>query len=450
MRWQSRWLFAWLVVWRLVGGHGLSTAAEKPNLVVLLCDDLGYGDLECYGHPRIKTPHLNELAKQGLRFTNCYAAAPVCSPSRAGLLTGRHPYRQGIRDWIPENSGIYLAASEPTIPKLLKSAGYATAHVGKWHLNGTLNGSEPTPREHGFDHWFSTQNNAAPSHHNPKNFVRNGQPVGALSGYSSEIIISEALTWLKAVPTEQPFCLFVWFHAPHEPVATPSEFVKPYGAVEDTKAIYEGSVAQVDHEVGRFLKALDERGASQNTLVFFTSDNGPETHNRYRGAQHSHGTPGPLRGMKLHLYEGGCRVPGILRWPARLKAGQVSDEPIGSVDLLPTICELAGVTRPENVEFDGASLVPVLDGQPMARMVPLYWQYDRAIGGPNRYSLRDGAWKILSNAKRDRFELYDLAQDPSEKVDLANREPERLAELRKALESRRAAIDLTPPTSPRK
>ena len=171
---------------------------QKPNIVVVLCDDLGYGDLECYGHPHIKTPHLNTLAKEGVRFTNCYSAAPVCSPSRVGLLTGRSPNRAGVYDFIPGGRKIYMRSSEVTIAQLLKKQGYATCMSGKWHCNGKFNSDQqPQPDTAGFDHWFGTQNNASPSHENPKNFVRNGEAVGELEGFSCQLVVDEAVKWLK-------------------------------------------------------------------------------------------------------------------------------------------------------------------------------------------------------------------------------------------------------------
>src|SRR5438105_1231722 len=209
----------------------LSTAyaadQQRPNFVLILCDDLGYGDLGCFASPIIKTPHLDKLAADGVKLTHCYSSSPVCSPSRAGFLTGRNPNRLGIRDWIPLNSGIFLSKDEITVARLLKGNGYRTGHVGKWHLNSKFNGTEPTPGDHGFDHWFSTQNNAAPSHQDPVNFVSDGAPVGPRRGNSSTLIADEAIRWMRS-REKKPFALFVWFHAPHEPVDTPPEYTGLY------------------------------------------------------------------------------------------------------------------------------------------------------------------------------------------------------------------------------
>jgi arylsulfatase A len=410
-------------------------AEPRPNFVVILCDDLGYGDLGCFGHPTIKSPNLDKLAAEGLRLTDCYASAPVCSPSRAGMLTGRTPHRLGIYDWIPAGSPMHLQSKEITVASILKQAGYATWHVGKWHCNGKFNSpDQPQPGDHGFVHWMSTQNNAGPSHRNPVNFVRNGKPVGPITGYSSALIVDEAISLLSARKADQPFGLFVWFHSPHEPVATAEEFVKPYAAVAKTadEAEYFGNVTQTDHEIGRLLRKLDEIGARDNTLVFFTSDNGPETLNRYKTANRSYGTPGPLRGMKLHLYEGGIRVPGIVRFPGRVKAGTVSAEPVINLDVLPTLCAPAGRPVPADRAIDGADISPIFAGRPITRKTPLYWRYDKALGWPKE-AMRDGDWKLLTDAAAGRFELYNLRADVAEKNDLSAKEPERVKAMAAAL-----------------
>ena len=444
-------LWAILTASSLVGGVAFAAETPRTNFVIVLCDDLGYGDIGCFGHPHIKTPNLDKLAGEGLRLTDCYAAAPVCSPSRSGLLTGRIPNRMGIYDWIPPQSPMHLMQKEVTVARLLKDAGYQTCHVGKWHCNGRFNSpDQPQPGDHGFDHWFSTQNNAGPSHKNPNNFVRNGQPVGLIEGYSSQIIVDEALSWLKRRDSSKPFLLMVWLHSPHEPIATASSFAESYKSVAETpeQADYFGNVTQLDHEVGRLMKRLDDDGLRDSTLVYFSSDNGPETLNRYKGSQRSHGRPGPLRGMKLHMYEGGIRVPGILHWPGHAKAGQTVSEPVASYDLLPTLCAIAGAKPPTDRALDGANLLPLMDGKPVSRSKPLYWQYDRAIGGENRVAMRDGDWKLLANADLSKFELYNLRSDLAEKSDLAASEPAKLADLTAKLRQLHASVKSESPTWP--
>jgi arylsulfatase A len=404
---------------------------RRPNFVIMLADDLGYADVGCYGSA-IRTPAIDALAREGVRLTDCYASAPVCSPSRAGMLTGRTPTRLGIHDWIPAGSPVHLRKEEVTIPKLLKQAGYATCHVGKWHCNGKFNSAEqPQPGEHGFDHWFSTQNNAGPSHENPRNFVRNGVRVGPMEGYSSELIVGEAIDWLeKRKGREEPFCLFVWFHSPHEPVRTDPKFSEKYAAVEpQEKREYFGNVEQMDHEAGRLMAYLDREGLRDETFVMFTSDNGPETLKRYPTGTRSYGSPGPLRGMKLHLYEGGIRVPGVIRYPRLVKGGSVSGEPVNNTDLLPTVCALAGVGVPGDRVLDGESIAPLLEGKGVERERPLFWMYEKALGGA-QVAMRVGDWKILGRLTKggepQGFELYNLREDVSEKRDLAGKEAERV------------------------
>ena len=226
------------------------------------------------------------------------------------------------------------APEEVTIAQILQKAGYRTCHAGKWHLNSEIDGSERTPGEAGFDHWLYTQNNAAPSHLDPTNFVRNGKRVGKLEGPSSHLVVAEAIQFLKDHEAE-PFFLNLWFHETHEPVAAADEFLKLYPKEENLdRRHYLGDVSQMDAAVGKLMKYLDDNGLRDNTFVFFTSDNGPETLKRYANGTRSYGSPGPLRGMKLHVTEGGYRVPGIIRWPGHVKAGEVWSEPICSVDLL--------------------------------------------------------------------------------------------------------------------
>lgn len=427
----------------------LAGTPSRSNVVVMLCDDLGYGDLSCYGHPVIRTPNLDRLAGEGLRLTACYAAAPVCSPSRAGMLTGRTPYRSGIYDWIALGSPMHVQRSEVTVATLLKRAGYDTSFVGKWHCNGKFNEpDQPQPSDHGFDHWMATQNNAAPSHADPINFVRNGEPVGPLKGYSSELIVDEAIDWLETRKGGQPFCQFIWFHAPHEPIATAEEFVEQYADVRPRlRAEHYGNVTQIDHAVGRYVAALEKLGVADDTFILFTSDNGPETLNRYPGADRSYGSPGAFRGMKLHLYEGGIRVPGIIRWPGRIKAGQVSDEPVSGVDVLPTLCEIATADVPDDRAMDGASILPLFAGSSIKRSKPLYWQYDRAFSLP-KVAIRDGDWKLLADDGLGRFELYNLKDDPAETQNRAADEPERLKRMAMVMNDIYNEVDVESPDWP--
>lgn len=437
----------------------LDPPAPRPNLLVILCDDLGYGDLSCFGHPHIRTPNLDRLANEGIRLTNCYAAAPVCSPSRVGLLTGRNPNRAGIYDWIPQGHAMHLSSDERTIATMLRDSGYQTGLFGKWHCNGRFNQpTQPQPNDHGFDHWYATQNNAAPSHENPKNFVRNGQPVGPQEGFSCRLVAHETSQWIRnRDDRSRPFFGFVCFHEPHEPVASPAPLVESYeGVVSDSdQAHYYANVENMDAAVGDLLETLTEEGLLENTLIFFTSDNGPETLNRYKSARRSHGSPGSLRGMKLWVYEGGIRVPGIVYWPKGIKPGQTIDEPVCSIDLMPTFSTLAGNSTDSPKSLDGADLTELLKkGTPIQRHTPLFWFYYRAFPKP-KAALREGDWIVLGHwdgpdlppggsvqkgdvdlIKKHQlvdFELYNLKDDPAQSNNLATNDPERLDSLAKKL-----------------
>jgi arylsulfatase A len=295
-----------------------------------------------------------------------------------------------------------------------------------------MDGSEPTPGDHGFEFWFSTQNNAIPSHQNPTNFFRNGKKVGPLTGNSSTLLVDEALRFLGA-KDPRPFLLFLWFHAPHEPIAVPARMSDLYRNLkETTRREYNGCVTLLDAEIGRLLGFLDEQGMADNTLVFFTSDNGPETLRRYKGAERSHGSAGPLRGMKLHLYEGGYREPAILAWRGKIGPG-TSDEPLAGVDLLPTFCDLADAAPPRDRALDGTSWRPLLEGKHLRREKPLYWEYRKAVSKPWTMALRDGPWKLLADSRLESFELYNLAEDLGEKHNRAAAEPERVRAMSAAL-----------------
>ena len=430
---------------------------SKPNIVVVLCDDLGYGDLECYGHPHIKTPHLNKFASEGIRFTNFYSAAPVCSPSRVGLLTGRSPNRAGVYDFIPGKRDVYLRSSEITVAQLLQKSGYATCHSGKWHCNGKFNSAaQPQPDAAGFDHWLGTQNNASPSHKNPKNFVRNGKAVGPMEGFSCQLVVDEAVTWLKQQQQDdpkQPFFMYVAFHEPHEPVASPQKLVDDYLPVakNENEAQYFANVANVDDAVGRLMAALKELKVDENTLVIFTSDNGPETLKRYSRAKNSYGVATPLRGMKLWTTDAGFRVAGMMRWPKKIEAGQTVDHPVSSLDFLPTFCELAGTPPPNDLNLDGTIFLPALENKPIVRKKPLLWIYYNAIN-ERRVAMRDGDWKVLAKlnipkttnvtteneavvkaAVLSDFQIFKISEDVGESKDLSASMPEKLAELTEKL-----------------
>jgi len=416
--------------------------AVRPNVVVFLADDLGWGDLGCYGNAVVRTPHLDAFAKEGVRLTQCYSASAVCSPSRSAILTGRTPYRNGVFTWIQEGSEVHLRTSEITLPRLLRVAGYDTAHVGKWHLNGKFNDpSQPQPNDHGYGYWLGTQNNAAPSHKNPTNFVRNGKAVGPLEGYSAPLVVGEAVTWLKQHRDKsKPFFLAVWAHEPHLPIESDPQFQAPYAGLADPDVRqHHGNVTQLDHAFGQLMAALKDEKLAETTFVVFTADNGPEGD----GAKgRTRGSTGGLRGRKRSMYEGGIRVPGMVRFPGRIPAGRTSDVPVVGSDLFPTILGLAGVRPPADRVIDGADVFPVLAGRAEAvtRAQPLYWRLDMA---PNNLhmALRQGDWKIVAARDFSKVELYNLRDDPHEMTDRSGTERDRLAAMTAALRAHNAAVE---------
>lgn len=427
---------------------GQAQEKERPNFLTILLDDAGYGDFGCYGS-QIETPHLDRLAAEGIRFTDCHASAPNCSPSRVGLMTGRVPARAGMYNYRPPGHPMHLRKSETTLPKLMHDAGYHTGHFGKWHLSGLLS-QQPQPDDFGFDDHLATSNNALPNHHNPTNFVRNGKALGKVEGYSCQFVVEETGRWLEQHVKEkndQPFYAHVWFHEPHNKIASPAELVRyyqnKYPKLTKKAALYYANIANVDLAVGRLLKKLDELNLSENTVIFLSSDNGPL--NQF--------STGGYRGKKSQLYEAGHREPGILRWPAKVKPAQTCHGTISFIDLLPTYCELAGIPLPENHQLDGISLVPLLNNSEWQRSEPLFIFFYRVSPAA---LLRKGDWVILADLDQPlptttthwlsapdlplikstslaHFQLYNLKNDPYQKQDLAESQPQKLEELKTLL-----------------
>lgn len=413
-------------------------SAEQPNFIVFLTDDLGWGDLACYGHPDIQTPHLDQFAKEGVLFTQAYSSCGVCSPSRSSILTGRTPYRNGVWRWLPVGNQAHLRESEITIPELLKTKGYETMHSGKWHLNGYFNSPEqPQPDDHGYDWWFATQNNAAPDHRNPKNFVRNGEEVGPLTGFSAPLVAEEAINWLKNERNaEKPFFITVWTHEPHLPIESDPEFMKLYSEFDDPGIRqHHGNVTQLDHAFGMLMKAVDEMGLRDDTFVIFTSDNGPEGSGKPNlkdpdsQRNRTRGSTGGLRGRKRDSHEGGIRVPGIVRWPGTIEPETVSDVPIIGSDIFSTILEIVDIPLPDDRTIDGVSMIPAFKGESLERPVPLFWRTHIAPA-QSHAALRVGDWKLVADKTLTNYQLYKIQEDPNEEKDLAVEMPEKLEELK--------------------
>jgi arylsulfatase A len=426
---------------------GLTPSLEgrQPNVVLFLADDLGFRDVGCYDGP-VETPAIDRLAEDGTRFTDFYSGCAVCSPSRATLLTGRHHIRAGVYSWIHDSSQhSHLLKREITLAEVLKEAGYATGHFGKWHL-GLPNDKfdKPTPDAHGFDYWFATWNNARPSHRNPTNFIRNGEPVGPLKGYACQLVVDEAIGWLEDHRSaSKPFFLNVWFHEPHAPIAAPEDIVKKYGDPHDKGAIYSGTIDNTDRAIARLLEKLRQVDAPENTLIVYASDNGS-----YRGDR-----TGVLRATKGQNWEGGIRVPGIFCWPKTIAAGRVVEEPAGLVDVLPTVCGLLGLEPPASVHLDGSDLSPLLEisGGNFQRHQPLFWhlQKSRPI-----VAMRDGDYNLVADPDYEisrsnmfqeqwipkiksggytNFRLFNLREDPGQTKDLSQQMLEKCETMKREL-----------------
>jgi len=439
-----------------------SVEAVRPNFIQILTDDQGWGDLASFGHPFIQTPNIDRLAQEGGKFTACYSSAAVCSPSRSSILTGRTPYRNGVYRFVPQNHFCHLPASEITLPQLLRGAGYQTAHFGKWHLSHYYeerigkseefenfkfgdSPDQPDMAAYGYDYWLATGNVARPCHKNPLNFFLNGKALGEVKGYSAQIVAAEFLRWMTEYrKAGEPFFVTVWFHEPHGPIETDPAFMRPYAKLDDPSLRqYYGNISQIDAAVGAIMQALEEAGVSDDTLVWYTSDNGPDGPHEFGsfnqtdsvyGRSRYRGSTGGLRGRKKSSHEGGIRVPGIIRWPAGMKRagvtpGFVCDTPIIGSDVFPTFLDVAHVPLPD-VTLDGVSILPLLEGRLFNRPRPLYW---RTMHYQFRIALRDNDWKIVGNSQRTEFELYNLRKDPRETTDLSLLEPERFERMKAAL-----------------
>lgn len=435
------------------------TAERPPNIVVILIDDLGWKDLGCYGSDYYRTPNIDRLADQGVRFTDGYAACAVCSPTRAALLTGKYPARLMLTEWLPSGrwdpksklrSGRFLRAlplEEITLPEALHEAGYRSCIVGKWHLGG-----EPfnTAIHHGFDVAI-----AANDHGNPGDYffpyegswkipttklkatwrvIDGGEP----GEYLTDRLTDEAIGFMEQ-NREKPFFLYLSHYAVHTPLQAKKEMVGKYEAVPEPerqgKPVYAAMIESVDESVGRVMTSLEDLGLAEDTLVIFTSDNGG-----FAGATNH----APLRGNKGAYYEGGIRVPFIVRWPGVAKAGQVSQVPVISTDLYPTCLAAAGLPPHPAQHRDGLDLRPVLEGGESLDRDALFWHYPHYNSHPSSVPssvIRAGDWKLIETFDPEGIELYHLGSDLSETTNLAEREPEKVKELRARLESWRDEVD---------
>ena len=403
-----------------------AAAAERPNIVLILADDLGYGDVGFNGCRDIPTPNLDRLAALGVRFANGYSSHPFCSPMRAGLMTARYQHRFGYVTNVaydPHNTRMGLPTSQTTIAQRLRQAGYRTGMVGKWHLGAA---APFHPLNRGFDFFFGflggghdyfTDDTTAQLHENYNAALDdNGQPAG-LEGYLTDVLTDQALRFLEGVPADQPYFLYMAYNAPHTPMQAPQEWLDKFASITDTKRrTYAAMVAALDAQIGRILAAIDARGEGNQTLVIFTSDNGgPEQANASDN--------GPLRGQKGEVYEGGIHVPFVMRWSGTLPAGKVFDAPVISIDLSRTALEVAQAEI--TAEVEGVNLVPHVTGQITSPPhAALFWRMEAYT----QTAVRRGNHKLCVVDGQN--QLYDLKGDLGEASDLASGQPEIVAELK--------------------
>jgi len=448
----------------ILAGRGVAKNAQppRPNVILCMTDDQGWGDTGYNGHPHLKTPNLDKMASQGVRFDRFYSAAPVCSPTRGSCVTGRHPSRYGINFAMDG----HMKPQELTLYEALQAEGYATGHFGKWHI-GTLTPERGAqnrwgvwskkPKEHYSPPWvngvetcFVTESKVPtwdpmkmPEHWKKKNAPAD-QPFGNdyftgpgkiakenLQGDDSRVIMDRAIPFIKqATAAKKPFLAVVWFHTPHSPVLAGPKHLAMYKDRPEHEAHYYGCVTAMDEQVGRLRKTLEDLNVADDTIMFFCSDNGPARQGKKRHV----GSPGALRGYKLSLFEGGIRVPGLMTWPRRIKRAKIVKSPASTSDYVPTVYDALGIKpKGQPAPMDGVSLLPVVCGNETKRPRPIAF----ALHGKS--ALVDNRYKIYSSNKGKIYALYDLADDPGEKNDIAAKHPEIVASMKKTLETWRAS-----------
>lgn len=425
--------------------RGLSSAAAvlpargaapaRPSILLILADDLGFGDLSSYGAQDLKTPHIDALTAAGVRFDPFYANSPVCSPTRAALLSGLYPDRAGVPGVIrthPENSWGYLSPHAALLPRTLKSAGYHTAAVGKWHLGLE---SPNTPNERGFDLFHGFLGDMMDDYYNHRrhgiNYMRRDGETIDPQGHATDLFSGWACEYLDRRRRDgRTFFLYLAYNAPHTPIQPPEDRLAMVRArepgISEARARLVALIEHMDAGIGKVISALKANGQYENTLIVFTSDNG--------GQLNAAGNCGALRGGKGDLYEGGIRVPMCAVWPGRIPAGSRAQLPGLAMDIYPTLCEAAGARAPAGL--DGVSLLPAVLGKPQTVERDMVWvrrEGGMVHQGREYYALRRGDWKLMQNTPFEPYRLYHLRQDPLETTDLAAREKQVYRDLSAAL-----------------
>ena len=412
---------------------------KKPNVLVILADDFGYGIANCYGGDpaRVATPNIDRLASEGARFTDGYVTCSVCGPSRAGIMTGRYQQRFGVyanTDNQVADGGV--PGDQTMMPRYFKDAGYTTAMIGKWHLGEKKSGQHPLDK--GYDEYFGF-NSAQTDYFESPILFHNRKKV-ASHDYLTRAFSSEAVRVIRE-SNQNPFFIYLAYNAVHGPNHAPQETIARFSTLPKNEALQAAMVAELDAGIGRVLEALDATGKSANTLVFFLSDNGglPNWWEKSRGG---------LRGYKREQFDGGEKVPFIVRWPARVLAGQVRNQPVISLDILPTALEAAGIPKPEKEILDGVSLLPTLAaGRDLPSKRTLYWAGSHSDNEssakkknaqsehdnpPPSWAVRSGPWKLMQIMEQGPPMLFNLEKDPAETKDIIAQHPETAAELQAA------------------
>lgn len=426
--------------------------SSRPNILFVLVDDMGFGDLSIMGNSKVATPNIDKLARRGMLMTRFYDAAPICSPSRAGFFTGRFPAELGFVNYVSgrafnarHGQVDWLDPQVPNLARMLKDAGYATGHFGKWHLGGGRDiGDAPWPTAYGFDESFTTFEGLGPrvlvsDHENDlskqSELLGQGPTTWEVKRKLTGLYCDKTLDFV-ARNKDRPWFVQLWLNDVHDPWApdgSDAEAVRAKAADPDD-ARYLGAIRGMDRDLGKLFDKLETMDEAQNTLIILTSDNGPASLPRYyKDGRTAPGSVQRLRGRKWSNYEGGIRQPLIMAWPDHIRAGVRDERSVGhGVDLLPTLARAAGVTAPAGV--DGVDLSPVMAGKPMAKRPALFWAYGKAGAklppqpamprdGAPIYAMRDGKWKLLMNPGGKDVQLYDLEADPGETTDLAARQP---------------------------
>jgi len=397
-------------------------AAGRPNVVLIVSDDHGYADLSCYEHPKeVSTPNIDRIARRGVRFTQGYASAYVCAPTRAALMTGRYQQRFGFYTASDSRAGLPL--SESTLADLLRGHGYATGAFGKWHLGLEM---PYHPLKRGFDEFYGFLGHGGHDYFDLKrqaqayaSIWRNGEVIDD-SGYLTDNLGREAVNFVRK-HQNRPFFLYLPFNAVHFPLQAPPESIRKFDTGKPDRDIYLAMLKHQDEAVGKLLDELEKLKLDRNTIVIYFSDNG--------GARNNASNNGALRDFKHSVYEGGIRVPFLMQWPARLKGNTVFDSPIICMDVLPTVAAATGAPLPAGREYDGKNLLPYLEGAASGPVHEwLYWD-----GDEGKRAVRNGRWKLVDNGGR--IELFDLEADRSEKNDLSAKDPAAAGRLRAALEA---------------